>query len=127
MSSVTSPPSSTTSCGPLPSAKLMASRVQSQYSSSVSPFHAKTGTPDFEIVFGTISIFDGEPVLGTFGQFDGGHIMSGKCCVLRKSFDHALKRGGLVGFFPGDAVQIVHLAEVTIVGGFRINRAQQIE
>src|SRR3546814_697551 len=49
ISRVTSPPSSTTSCGPrnppLPSGKLNASRVQSQYSSSVSPFQANTGVP----------------------------------------------------------------------------------
>ncbi len=45
MSRVTSPPSSTTSCGPLPPGWLTASSVQSQYSSSVSPFQAKTGTP----------------------------------------------------------------------------------
>jgi hypothetical protein len=43
---VTSPPSSTTSCGPLSPGNEMALRVRSQYSSSVSPFHAKTGVPD---------------------------------------------------------------------------------
>jgi hypothetical protein len=43
--SVTSPPSSTTSCGPLPPGKLTARQVRSQYSSSVSPFQAKTGVP----------------------------------------------------------------------------------
>ena len=47
---MTSPPSSTTSCGPrylsapVPG-KLSASSVQSQYSSSDSPFHANTGVP----------------------------------------------------------------------------------
>ena len=49
ISRVTSPPSSTTISGPrkppLPSGKLSASRVQSQYSSSVSPFQANTGVP----------------------------------------------------------------------------------
>ncbi len=45
MRRVTSPPSSTTSCGPLPPGKLTACRVRSQYSSSVSPFQAKTGVP----------------------------------------------------------------------------------
>src|SRR5690606_31854956 len=49
ISRVTSPPSSTTSCGPrkppLPSGKLSACSVQSQYSSSVSPFQANTGVP----------------------------------------------------------------------------------
>ena len=45
MSSVTSPPSSTTSCGPLPPGNVTASSVQSQYSSSDSPFHANTGVP----------------------------------------------------------------------------------
>ena len=44
MSSVTSPPSSTTSCGPLPPGNETACSVQSQYSSSVSPFQANTGT-----------------------------------------------------------------------------------
>ena len=46
---MTSPPSSTTSSGPVrvPSArvKVRASSVQSQYSSSVSPFQANTGVP----------------------------------------------------------------------------------
>jgi hypothetical protein len=48
MSRVTSPPSSTTSCGPrrpLPPGKLRAWLVHHQYSSRVSPFQAKTGTP----------------------------------------------------------------------------------
>ena len=46
MSSVTSPPSSTTSCGPLsPGMRDGLRSVQSQYSSSVSPFQANTGMP----------------------------------------------------------------------------------
>src|SRR5688500_8370483 len=45
ISSVTSPPSSTIWSGPLPSPKSIARSVHHQYSSSVSPFHAKTGTP----------------------------------------------------------------------------------
>jgi hypothetical protein len=45
ISSVASPPSSTMSSGPLPSAWLSASSVHCQYSSSVSPFQANTGTP----------------------------------------------------------------------------------
>src|SRR5229473_329343 len=49
MKSVTSPPSSTTSCGPLPSGNEIAWLVYHQYSSSDSPFHAKTGTPAFAI------------------------------------------------------------------------------
>jgi hypothetical protein len=48
MSSVTSPPSSTTSCGPLPPGNEIAlPACRSQYSSSVSPFQAKTGVPVF--------------------------------------------------------------------------------
>src|ERR1051325_4377464 len=43
--SVASPPSSTISVGPLPSGHSSASLVHHQYSSSVSPFHAKTGVP----------------------------------------------------------------------------------
>jgi hypothetical protein len=43
--SVASPPSSTSSVGPLPSGQSSACSVHHQYSSSVSPFHAKTGTP----------------------------------------------------------------------------------
>ena len=42
---MTSPPSSTTSSGPLPPGKVSASSVQSQYSSSDSPFQANTGVP----------------------------------------------------------------------------------
>src|ERR1039458_9018265 len=44
ISSVTSPPSSTTSSGPLPPLCLSAWYVHHQYSSSDSPFHANTGT-----------------------------------------------------------------------------------
>ena len=47
--SVTSPPSSTTSCGPLPPGWLSALQVSSQYSSSGSPFQANTGTPALAI------------------------------------------------------------------------------
>src|SRR6266436_6336806 len=49
MRRVTSPPSSTTSWGPLPSGCEIARFVHHQYSSRVSPFHAKTGTPDLAI------------------------------------------------------------------------------
>src|SRR4029450_6620044 len=42
---VESPPSSPISDGPLPSGHTSASIVHHQYSSSVSPFHANTGTP----------------------------------------------------------------------------------
>src|SRR3954449_1774915 len=45
MSRVASPPSSTIWLGPLPSPKSSARSVHHQYSSSVSPFHANTGTP----------------------------------------------------------------------------------
>src|SRR5271163_2784440 len=49
ISSVTSPPSSITSCGPssppFPSGNFSASFVHHQNSSSVSPFHANTDTP----------------------------------------------------------------------------------
>src|SRR5262245_56232611 len=45
ISRVASPPSSTIWLGPLPSPKSRARSVHHQYSSSVSPFHAKTGTP----------------------------------------------------------------------------------
>ncbi len=44
-SSVASPPSSTMRVGPEPSGHISASPVHHQYSSSVSPFHAKTGVP----------------------------------------------------------------------------------
>ena len=44
-SSVASPPSSTIRSGPRPSGQTSASFVHHQYSGSVSPFHAKTGTP----------------------------------------------------------------------------------
>ncbi len=50
-SSVASPPSSTISVGPLPSGHSIASRVHHQYSSSVSPFQAKTGVP-----FGSLGV-----------------------------------------------------------------------
>ncbi len=43
--SVASPPSSRIMLGPPPSGQRSARSVQSQYSSSVSPFHAKTGMP----------------------------------------------------------------------------------
>ena len=43
--SVASPPSSTIRVGPEPSGHSIASRVHHQYSSSVSPFQAKTGIP----------------------------------------------------------------------------------
>src|SRR5262245_42283212 len=43
--SVASPPSSTMRFGPLPSGHTRHSTVHHQYSSSVSPFHAKTGMP----------------------------------------------------------------------------------
>ena len=45
ISSVTSPPSSTIWSGPEPLPKSRARSVHHQYSSSVSPFQAKTGTP----------------------------------------------------------------------------------
>ena len=44
-SRVASPPSSTIRLGPSPPGQLSASSVHRQYSSSVSPFHAKTGMP----------------------------------------------------------------------------------
>jgi hypothetical protein len=44
-SSVASPPSSTIRCGPPPSGQTSASFVHHQYSSSVSPFQAKTAMP----------------------------------------------------------------------------------
>ena len=40
-----SPPSSTISVGPGPSGQRSARKLQRQYSASVSPFHANTGTP----------------------------------------------------------------------------------
>src|ERR1700728_4411622 len=43
--SVASPPSSRIMFGPSPSGQVSARSVQSQYSSSVSPFQAQTGTP----------------------------------------------------------------------------------
>ena len=45
MSKVASPPSSTIRLGPEPSGQMIASLVHHQYSSSVSPFQAKTGIP----------------------------------------------------------------------------------
>ena len=45
ISSVASPPSSTMESGPVPSGQVSICSVHHQYSSSVSPFHAKTGTP----------------------------------------------------------------------------------
>src|SRR3954454_18379217 len=48
-SSVTSPPSSRIMFGPLPSGQRTVCSRHHQYSSSVSPFHAKTGTPDSAI------------------------------------------------------------------------------
>jgi hypothetical protein len=44
-SSVASPPSSRIMLGPSPSGQVSACSVHHQYSSSVSPFQAKTGTP----------------------------------------------------------------------------------
>ena len=44
-SRVASPPSSRIMFGPSPSGQVSAWSVHHQYSSSVSPFHAKTGTP----------------------------------------------------------------------------------
>jgi len=46
---VASPPSSTIVVGPLPSGQTKALIVQSQYSSKVSPFQAKTGVPALAI------------------------------------------------------------------------------
>ena len=45
ISSVASPPSSRIMFGPLPSGQVSICSVHHQYSSSVSPFQAKTGTP----------------------------------------------------------------------------------
>ena len=45
ISSVVSPPSSTIESGPLPSGQVSIWSVHHQYSSSVSPFQAKTGVP----------------------------------------------------------------------------------
>ena len=45
ISSVASPPSSRIEFGPLPSGQVSICSVHHQYSSSVSPFQAKTGTP----------------------------------------------------------------------------------
>ena len=56
--SVESPPSSTISEGPLPSGHTSASTVHHQYSSSVSPFHANTGTP---FGFCTVPPLSGRP------------------------------------------------------------------
>ena len=53
--SVASPPSSTMSDGPLPSGHTRHSTVHHQYSSSVSPFHAKTGMP-FGFCIGATSL-----------------------------------------------------------------------
>ena len=38
-----------------------------------------------------------------------------------------LERRSLVGAFPGDGIEIVHLAEVTVVGGLPVDGAQEIE
>ena len=46
ISRVASPPSSTIESGPLPSGQVSICSVHHQYSSSVSPFQAKTGMPD---------------------------------------------------------------------------------
>jgi hypothetical protein len=54
---VTSPPSSTTSCGPLSPGNKIALSVSSQYSSSVSPFQANTGVP-------VAAMADGRVILG---------------------------------------------------------------
>src|ERR1700730_18431477 len=55
MRRVTSPPSSTTNWGPLPSGCEIARFGHHQYSSRVSPFHAKTGTPDLAIAAAALS------------------------------------------------------------------------
>src|SRR6266571_1344036 len=45
----------------------------------------------------------------------------------RKLLHGALEDGGLVGPFPGDAIEVVHLAEVAVVGGFGIDRTEQVQ
>src|ERR1044071_4081873 len=47
--------------------------------------------------------------------------------MVRWLLDGALERAGLVGPFPGDAVEVVHLAEVTVVGGFSVDGPEQVE
>ena len=56
--SVASPPSSTMRSGPEPSGHVSACFVHHQYSSSVSPFHANTGTPDFAIAAAAASFVE---------------------------------------------------------------------
>src|SRR6185369_1041026 len=46
---------------------------------------------------------------------------------LQNLFHRPLQGGGFVGPLPSDSVEIVHLAEMTVIGGLRINRPEQIE
>src|SRR5207247_2354910 len=41
--------------------------------------------------------------------------------------DCPFQRSGPVRPFPSDAVEVVHLAEVTVIGRLRINRPEQVE
>src|SRR3989442_680948 len=105
MRSVASPPSSTTSCGPLPPGWQSALYVHHQYSSSVSPFQAKTGTLAAAMAAAAWS-----------------------CVEKMLQLAHGLLQcGGFVGFFPGDAFGVIDFAEVAVVGGLRINRTEQVE
>ena len=66
MSRVASPPSSSSMFGPLPSGQVSICSVHHQYSGSVSPFQAKTGTP-WRVVRGAVAADDrrgGRVVLG---------------------------------------------------------------
>ena len=84
-SSVASPPSSTISVGPEPSGHMSASPVHHQYSSSVSPFHAKTGVP-----FG---IRDRAARFGTADDHGRGGVILGREDVARDPADVGAELG----------------------------------
>src|SRR5437016_2063741 len=108
MRSVTSPPSSTTSCGPLPSGCGMAGSVQSQYSASERSLTLKSC---FAVPL---------PVLGALDAFarEGGSLTVGIKYFVNalKLFDRTFERAGLVGPFPGNTVEVIHFPEVTVIG-----------
>src|SRR5262245_57933200 len=73
----------------------------------------------------TLKSCEGLPLAALTGGFAtfaraGGSLTGGmfvKCIEswLAELFHRALERRGLVGSFPGDAVEIVHFAEVTVI------------
>src|SRR5206468_3751383 len=44
-----------------------------------------------------------------------------------RSFHSSFQGAGFIRAFPGDAVEVVHLAEVAVIGRLRVNRTEQVQ